>query len=412
MSEYLVVRLTEDAPEATWIALDNGGHRLAQATSGPLADAAAEAEGRQVILLVDGLDIITTTATIPVKGRARLMKMLPYTLEDLIAEDVEKFLFCPGVRSDDGTVPVAIVAKERLDHWLAQCEEAGLKANLIYADTDGVPDTPGNMTFVVEGDRVYGRLPDRPPFVLDGVELADVLEILSLEDESDAEARHVLIYADETGYARREAEINALRERVSSVDLQVLPEGPLPRFGATLINTPGSNLLQGAYAPRSSWVALVRPWRMAAVLLLSFGILATLTEGVRYYVLSQEDQALTSALETGCQNAFQLPGLAVCRSEIQRRLSASGDFAGLTTGPVFLATMIAVAEARSPASRIEALSFRNGVTDLRVIAPDVATLDGFARAMAGSGQFQVNIQSANPSSDGVEGRLQVLEAVQ
>jgi len=412
VSEYLVVRLTEGTSEATWIALDAGGHRLAQTETGPLDAAVPATEGRRVILLVDGMSVVTTRANLPVKRYARLLKMLPYTFEDTVAEDVDRLLFCPGARAGDDSVSVAIIARERLESWLAQCEQAGLSANLIYADTEGVPYTPGNLTLVVEGSRVYGRPPGRPPFVLDSFRLSEILEILSSEDEDDAASRHIVIYADEAGYARCESEIDTLRERSSSVDLQVLPEGPLPKFGATLVNQPGSNLLQEAYAPTSNWSAWFHPWRMAAALLLGVGILATLGEGARYYALSRQDQALTSQLEIGCQNTFQSPRIATCRSEIERRLLASGDSSAASIGPVFLATLVAVAEARNPDSRIEALSFRNGVTDVRVIAPDVPTLDGFAREMARSGRFQVNIQSANPGTDGVEGRLQILEAAQ
>ena len=412
MSEYLVVRLEEETSAATWIALDGDGHRLAQAESGPLEAAVPATEGRRVILLVDGLSVMTTTANVPIKGQARLLKMLPYSLEDIVAEDVDKLVFCPGARDSGGTVSVAIVAQDQLERWLAQCEQAGFSADLIYADTEGVPDTPGNLTFVVEGSRVYARPPDRPPFILDGFSLTEVLEILASRDEDDAGSRHIVIYADEVGYARCEAELDALRERFASVDLQVLPEGPLPRFGATLINQPGSNLLQGAYAPVSDRRALLRPWRMAAILLLSLGVVATLAEGARYFVLSQQDQALTSQLETGCQDIFQSPRIATCRTELRRRLAAAGESSATATGSVFLATLVAVAEARDPASRIEALSFRAGVTNLRVLVADVPTLDGFAREMARSGQFQVNIQSANQGTDGVEGRLQVLEAAQ
>jgi general secretion pathway protein L len=403
--------LAETPSEATWIALDSDGHPLAQANSGPLEEATPEAEGRRVILLVDGLSVITTSANLPAKGQARILKMLPYSLEDVVAEDVENLLFCPGARGSDGAVAVAIVARERMDRWISECDQAGLSVNLIYADTEGVPDTPGNMTFVLERNRIYGRSPGQQPFVLDDFKLSDVLEVVGTE-ESDASSRHVVIYADEAGYAHREAEIDALRERVSSVELQVLAEGPTPRFGATLINEPGCNLLQGDYAPKSNWSALVRPWRVAAMLLLGLSVLATLTEGVRFYALSQQDQALSSQLATGCQRTFQSPQIAACRSEIQRRLAASGESSTGESGPIFLATLVAVAEARDPASRIEALSFRNGVTDLRIIAPDVTALDGFARDVARSGRFQVNIQSANPGTEGVEGRLQVLEAAQ
>ncbi len=412
MSEYLVVRLEEETSTATWIALDGDGHRLAQAESGPLEAAVPAMEGRRVILLVDGLSVMTTRANVPIKGQARLLKMLPYSLEEIVAENIDGLLFFPGARDSTGTVSVAIVTRDRLERWLAQCKQAGFSADLIYADTEGVPDTPGNLTFVAEGSRVYARLPDRPPFVLDGFGLTEVLEILSSDDEEDAGSRHIVIYADEVGYARCETELDTLRLRFASVDLQVLPEGPLPRFGATLINQPGSNLLQGAYAPVSNRRALLRPWRMAAALLLSLGVLATLAEGARYLALSQQDQVLTSQLEAGCQELFQSPRIATCRTELRRRLAVAGDLSATVTGSVFLATLVAVADARDPASRIEALSFRAGVTNLRVLVADVPTLDGFAREMARSGRFQVNIQSANQGTDGVEGRLQVLEAVQ
>ena len=74
----------------------------------------------------------------------------------------------------------------------------------------------------------------------------------------------------------------------------------------------------------------------------------------------------------------------------------------------FLATLAAFTEAREPNSRVEALSFRNGVMDLRVQAPSVPVLDELARNVGAGGEFQVNIQSANPTDQGVEGRLQIV----
>ena len=412
MSEYLVVRLPAATTDASWVVLDGAGHRVAQAEVGPLQAAAEAAENRRVMLLVDGLNVISTTADVPVKGQSRLLKMLPYSLEDVVTEEVDGFFFCPGSRRDDGATAVSIVEREKLAGWLVACDEAGLVPNLVYADTDGVPETPGNLTLLVEGDRVYGRMPDQPPFVLEGFRLEEILRILAPGDDDDPSSFHVVVYADEAGYANCEAEIDALRLQVASLDIHVLPEGPLPRFGATLINQPGSNLLQGPYAPKSNWSGLLQPWRMAAALLVGFALLATVTEGARYFSLSRQDQMLTTQLATGCQNSFQTTQLAACRGEIQRRLGAAGAGVGGTTGPLFLTALAAVADSGATSGRVEALSFRNGVTDLRMIVPDVATLDGLARAIESSGQFEVNIQSATPGSEGVEGRLQVVEANQ
>ncbi|MGI9257700.1 MAG: type II secretion system protein GspL, partial [Gammaproteobacteria bacterium] len=260
--------------------------------------------------------------------------------------------------------------------------------------------------------RVYGRMPDQAPFVLEGFQLADILQILAPGEDDDPSSFHVVVFADEAGYANCEAEIDALRLQVASLDIHVLPEGPLPRFGATLINQPGNNLLQGPYAPKSNWRGLVRPWRMAAALLVGLAALATATEGVRYFSLNRQDQVLTAQLQSGCQDSFQMTQLAACRGEIQRRLAAVGAGDATTSGPLFLTALAAVADAGAESGRFEALSFRNGVTDVRMIVSDVATLDGFARAIESGGRFDVNIQSATPGSDGVEGRLQVVEANQ
>ena len=144
MSEYLVVRLKEDTSEPTWIVLDEGGNRVSQAACGPLQNAVADAVGRQVILLVDGLDIVNTTVNVPVKSRARLKKILPYTVEDLIVNDIENVLICSGERNIEGEIPIAIVARKKLDDWLSRCAEVNFPVNLIYADTEGVPGIPGN----------------------------------------------------------------------------------------------------------------------------------------------------------------------------------------------------------------------------------------------------------------------------
>ena len=409
MSEYLVVRLAPESSNAAWMVLDSDGHRVSQPVSGPLSEVGPAAEGRRVILLVPGLNVVLTRASLPVKNQARLQQMLPYSLEDTVAEDVERLHFAAGPRDESGEMAVAVVSKELLDEWLARCAHAGFSPFYAYSESEGVPDTPGSLTLVVEGDRTYGRGEDRTSFALEGLALGEVLEVLQGSSDDDAQLRHIVLYADDAGHARCEGELAELREQTASIDLQLMPDGPLPRLGSTLINQPGSNLMQGAYAPKSNWGALLKPWRLAAGLLIGLALAAMLAEGVRYLSLSREDQALATLLEAGCQRSFQSARLSTCQSEIQRRLApteAAASGGGSQTG--FLSTLAAFSEARNADSEIEALSFRNGVMDLRVQAPSVPVLDELARNVGAGGEFQVNIQSANPTDNGVEGRLQIV----
>jgi hypothetical protein len=59
--------------------------------------------------------------------------------------------------------------------------------------------------------------------------------------------------------------------------------------------------------------------------------------------------------------------------------------------------------------RIDALSYRNRVMDLQLVAGSVDELDTFARNLEQTKRFSPKIESANQSDTGVEGRLQISE---
>jgi hypothetical protein len=71
--------------------------------------------------------------------------------------------------------------------------------------------------------------------------------------------------------------------------------------------------------------------------------------------------------------------------------------------------MLSEAMAQAPNTDIEALSYRNNVTDLRVLAPSMDELDRI-RQMAGERGVNAEIQSANPRDSKYEGRLQFKKA--
>lgn len=409
MSEYLVVRLAKDPTVVSWLVLSDQGHRLSQTMTGPLTAAATQAGNRNVLLLVPGLDALTTSVQLPVKRQSRIEQMLPYTLEEAVAADVDTLLFAAGTRRADGSIPVAVVARERVETWLEQCAEAGLQADAVFVDVQGVPETPGNLTLLLEGDKIYGRLPERDPFVFVDMRLEDVIDILRTETDPSAYLNNLVIYADDAGYASHEDGLERVRSEVATVDVNVLADGLLPRLAATFVTEPGSNLLQGPYRAKSDWNELLQPWRMPAVLVGALVAAVALVQVGFYLSLSREDDALTALLESNCQAAFATNRLSACETEIRDRLATTGGSPESASDSLFLDTLQAVATARDDETLLRAMSFRDGVTNLRVIAPDVQALDALAQGLGGEGRFQANIQSATPGDEGVEGRLQIAE---
>ena len=403
MLEHLVVRLSTIPGNVSWVVLDSAGQRLSPVAHGTLAESAGEAANRRVLMLVPGLDAVCSRASVPVRSAARLRQMLPYTLEDTVAEDVDRLHFAAGAADASGTIPVTMVTRRRMESWLADCERAGLSPERVYCESDGVPTVPGCIALVAEAGCTYGRAPGQPPFALQGVSLEETLQVTHGGEEETSDQPHVMLFADTEGYARCENGVGRLRDQGIGIDAQLLREGVLPRLGATLIDQPGCNLLQGPYGHKTDWQSWLRPWRFAAALLLGLLVLAIGGEGARYLHLDRDDRNVTAMLETACRLNAGSGDLASCEAEARRRLAATAN--GPEAG--FLAALDRMALAWNEDTRLEALSFRAGVMDLRILAGSVSTLDEFTREISSSGSFHASIQSANPTQDGILGRLQV-----
>jgi general secretion pathway protein L len=399
-ADPLFIRLGENGAEASWATFASTGQLTSSIVRGPLAAARPAADGRRVVVLVPGLEVIMTQAELPVASQARLRQIVPFSLEDSLADDVEGLAFAIGARLPSGEAIVAVVMKARLEAWLADLAAAGIVPQAVYSETEGVPDVPGTLMLLCEGSRIFARSSAKPPVVLEGVTLRQAVDLLKAGAE---EPKHAVAYVDPAARALMQADLGALPDRFSSAEAKLAPDGLFPHFAATLAQRPGTNLLQGPYAAKSNWLELARPWRFAASLLIAAGALALVVQGAQYWSLHRADAALDRQLTESCQRLFGVTRASACDAEIQKISRTRG---GMST-ETFLSTLAAVAEARDQATRIDALSYRNRVMDLQLIAGSVDELDAFARSLEQTKRFTPKIESANQKETGVEGRLQI-----
>ena len=91
------------------------------------------------------------------------------------------------------------------------------------------------------------------------------------------------------------------------------------------------------------------------------------------------------------------------RAQIQGVLARAGSGSGALLPAM---SLLAQAIAQAPTTRVEGMSYRGGVLELRVLAPNVETLDIIKQTMSREGAT-VELQSANPRDQQIEGRLQV-----
>ncbi len=76
-----------------------------------------------------------------------------------------------------------------------------------------------------------------------------------------------------------------------------------------------------------------------------------------------------------------------------------------------LPALSALANARNaaPNARIEGITFRDGTLDLRINAPDAASLDAIGQQLRAA-SWQADIMGGSASGDSYRGRLQIRKA--
>ena len=420
MSEYLVIRMDQSQPElANWIAVDSTGARLGEPVIGTLQEAAAEVAERNVIVLVPSAEVLTTSVDVPVKG-ARLQAALPFALEEHVAEDIEDLHFAAGTKRTSGRTPVSVVSHQRMEEWLSALEYAGIHPDSIIADSYGLARIPGTISMLLADDFVFINDGADIELVIQGVSPGDALAAIGALDDGEqvddeeepgtSLPRHVLVYCEHGDDEKYQHDWIAMRHELDSVDVNLLPDGVTPRMAVTVATGAGVNLLQGRYAPKKEYAGLFRPWKSAAMLLLGFVVIGFGVKAAGYFLLSQQASELRAQFNAEYQQ--MLPGApetddpAAVIESLKRRLGNT------ETPPLFLQSMQQLSNAigQNQQARVQAISFRAGVIDLRITAPDVSTLDNIQRVIGESGQFSASIQSTDQDGEVVNSRIQIQES--
>lgn len=404
--DWILLRLPATPGEApSWAMVDSAGALLPlpeDNTTGTLPSLAA---GRQLALLVPSADVALFMAQLPAGNEARLQQLAPFALEEQVSEDLEDLHFAVGARNAaTGEVPVAVVGRERMREWLAQAEALGVTPRAVFAESDLAPLLPGHVTLLVVPDGFILRNDAGRPVVFPADDPALALAML-LGPEADLSTVNLAVHAAPGDWPPCEAAIEALRDRVASLKVQ-LHVGGLPAVLAQGISSSAPvNLLQGAFKPQRRGTNLWLRWRTAAALL---GALLLLHVAAGLWELRgarQEAQRLDDEISRVYGSIFpgQQPGRQLRRTLEARIRSAAGG--GSTQGELMgLLAALAAARQNVPMATLDAMTYKPGQLQITLSAPDAATLEQFSQALRAGG-FGATVASGNQTERGFKGQI-------
>jgi general secretion pathway protein L len=407
MADWLLLRLPR-APElpATWLVVDSRGAPTGPPQAGPLSLATPRAAGRRVAVLVPGTDVLLAEPEVPVKAGARLQQLVPYALEEQLADNIDDLHFAIGKRAGDSQrTPVAVVARALLDEWLTTLRSSGIEPEALYADSDLLPQNPGQAVALMEEDAVIVRPPGSSPVTLPADALGEALEIAQSGADSTATgARGLILYTGPAEWQQHSAQVEAARPQFDGIKVQLLTSGSLALFAQQLPGGTAINLLQGAYTPTSSHAVGFKAWRVAAILLACLIGLHVVGKAAELQLLKKREHQVDASIRDTYRTAMQAePSGGDARRRMEQRLSAARG-----AGGGLLPALQALAQARdsAPGTNVQALNFHGGSLEMKLSAPDASSLDRLNQSLRNGG-WQADLIGGSNAASGYEGRIQV-----
>ncbi len=398
MPDTLYVRLPEqpDAPLA-WLRLGaEGGVRASGEDS-----AGVVAPGQRVIAFAPGCELLLTEVQLPTRNRARMLKAVPFALEEQLIGEVETQHFALGHAGPGVPVPVAVVARARMDVWLARLSEAGLSAEAIIPEPLALPWETGTIAVYLDNDRLLIRHGAQLGLCAEADMGTTLIEAM-LGAEGAPQFSQLIVHSA----VAPPPEYAALAER-RNLAFEARPAQPLLALlaqhgqAATALN-----LLQGPYSASEQYARLWKPWRASAAFALACLVVAGAGQIIEYHQLDSEKTRLTAEIDKLYRSTFpQDKRIIQPRKQMEdhlKRLAGSG-------GSGFLEIVAAAAPSfkAAPGFQLGKLRAQPGEVEIEFTLADLQGLDKLKGDLTQNKSLAVEIVNATSREGKVEARIKI-----
>ncbi len=373
---------------------------------GHLVEAIEDAASCEIIVVLPGESVLFTEVALPpIRQASRRLQATRYALEEQVASPVDKLHFSLSPRQPDGATPVAVIDDQTLNDTLADFGPHRSQIIAVVVDVLCLPDPgadPDNASCSVRmlEDRALVRRSRYHGFACE-LNLLDML--LSVSGLNEAQ---INVASEDNPLQQATLENLAHRGHVIARE----PDASAYDWLADVTAQSGVNLLQAAYAPNSAMDNAWAPLRATAVLAGVWLVLALATQTFKYFQLSEQASQLDQQAEATFRKAFPqvqtINDMRVQAEQNIRELRGSGGTSGIF--PLLGATAIATNEAQG--LEVQSLQFRDGALSLSLRGKDIQALEGLRSSFGKQPNAELQVESADAASEGVQIRARVTGA--
>jgi general secretion pathway protein L len=372
--------------QASWLIQDAAGHIQQAISHGNLADLTGLTKGFNVYVIVPGQEVLLTAIELPKLNYQRTLQALPFAVEEKLIDDVHDLHFAVGEYQLDHTLPIAVVAKKKMDTWLAALQQIGIIPRVMIPATLALPFTPAEWHISIDHEIGTVRTGAYSGFACDAVNLTTLL-IFALADTA-----HPPIGAHLYNFSIAPVAIQLDTLPLTALNL---PASQWLEYLAqwTEQSYPFINLLQGNYQTIQKISLIKKRWIRAGYLALVWIAGLFLSNIIAFFILHHSANTIAQAINTIYHHHFpQATTVVAPRERMEEKLK---KMLAPTSKNDFLRMLGVIGNHlnKIPGIQLQNLDFRNKQLTLRLSAATFDSLAAFTQALIDQG-LTVKQQSA------------------
>ena len=405
MASTLLLHYDPASPgQATWSHVNNQGELTSRITSGSLDDAAPLAQHHKVIVLLDSSNVHLNHVQLPTSNRQKMLRAIPYALEEQLAEDIEDFHFVIGKTDPHYGTPVAGIRKDTIENLLDTFHQAGISIDAVIPDAICSPAAPNQWSVLFHAGKALIQFEALIGTVIDAANLPLLLQAsLNKAENKPEKIAYFYLDGEEPGAVAEEidTDIEAIKVAYNTQ--------PLVVFCGELTRAKSLNLLQGQYKPRRKSSGNWYRWRLAASLA---AVWLLLYAGIQIYDLSKlkaKNTELALQIEKIYKQSF--PGsrrIVNPRVQMEQKLNELRGGGG-PQGSQFLALLTESVSAIASQKDIEvqSIDFRNNRMDIGLTGTNLQSVETLNKQLNKNTNLTTEITSATSEKNIVKGNIRL-----
>lgn len=398
MQETLIIWLNATHPDrVSWAVFDAAGNLRDMAQMDSPQGLSAVALNKKVIVLAAADAILLTTIIMPPLKTAKLLKALPFALEDQLIDDIDTLHFAVGQRKTDNSIPVAVCSKAKMQQWLALLSSWGITPDELTSQVFAVPYQ--EKTAVVLHDQ-YALIRINAELGLSiDIAMLPIVLVSVLREHPDLSSVSILQTPEQS--------VMSLNLSVPVKEVMLSAAEKMSEAFKGLNSAPYTNLLQGDFVvKKTKRFALKNQWKITAYLASAWIVLLFLSPLMSALMLNHATVKVDDQIASIYRHQF--PNATTIVAPKERMQAKLQKMTGSLTENRWLLLLAYVSDAvnKNQGIQIKKLDLQHNMMTADVAANSAEHFSAFMQALKQDG-LMVKEQNALVSTTLVKATLTI-----